>query len=492
MNDFNSQIKKLGDSTMFHMSLGSKELFHSNFLHWISIINWDVFLKIMHNLSDTNKFWWEDVRDSNNNTYHPHYNNIEVRREYHNFDLSIYILDSEKPAKESKKTNDGGSTDKEKINTKGERMVQKWIPVLILENKMKSLPYEEQLERYSQKAFAEWCTSEKVRMEAKNNPDNVLKNKYSMTFVLLSLMEPSLKNYIFKSKKASLRPKYTLKLTNEWKHKTYDYMLKSIRDNCQEFDEKLNKPIVEDYCEFVDALCNLAKCYWKIVPDNSYRSQIFPWDRDNPFENRIEEIEEYKRLRIHDIHEKLLYDQLLSMLEHQLEIEGYRDCVRRLSRESVQEQIDKEEKDKVRLFTNSSYAHGVGIFEVQYILSKSFRPKKKELFKLIIQIQGDRYCHMVVYDDIVDAKTKSINMIELNSAWEQNLKPQQGTIDKYISLPNRNNCTDKVFGNNLNKEYGKYGDNLIYQYVEIPSRATIQDVINAIVEDIKKITKWFK
>ena len=99
---------------------------------------------------------------------------------------------------------------------------------------------------------------------------------------------------------------------------------------------------------------------------------------------------------------------------------------------------------------------------------------------------------MVVYDDIVDAKTKSINMIELNSAWEQNLKPQQGTIDKYISLPNRNNCTDKVFGNNLNKEYGKYGDNLIYQYVEIPSRATIQDVINAIVEDIKKITKWFK
>ena len=486
---FNNLIENLGKSTMFHMSLGSKELFHSNFLHWISITNWDAFLKIMHDLSDTNRFWWEDIRDCYNNNYHPKHNNIEVRREYHNFDLSIYILDSEKPAKESKKTNGEGSTDEISINTKGESMVRKWIPVLILENKMKSLPYEEQLERYSQKAFSEWCTSEKVRMEAKNIPDNVLENKYNISFVLLSLMEPTLKNYIFKSKKSSLRPKYTLKLTSEWKHKTYDYMLKSIRNYCKEFDEKLNKPIVEDYCEFVDALCNLAKCYWKIIPDNSYRSQIFPWDKDNPFKSKIEEIEEYKRLRIHDIHEKLLYDQLLSMLEHKLKDEEYR--VRRLSKESVQEQVDTE--DKVRIFTNSNYAHGVGIFEVQYILSKSFRPipNKKELFKLIIQVQGQRYCHMVVYDNIVNEE-KSLNMDVLEKVWDDNLRSIQGTIDKYISIEKSNNSPDKILGINLSEGYRKYGENLIYQYVDIPSKATVQDVIDAIVEDIIKIKRWFK
>ena len=194
-------------------------------------------------------------------------------------------------------------------------------------------------------------------------------------------------------------------------------------------------------------------------------------------------------LRIHDIHEKLLYDQLLSMLEHKLKDEEYR--VRRLSKESVQEQVDTE--DKVRIFTNSNYAHGVGIFEVQYILSKSFRPipNKKELFKLIIQVQGQRYCHMVVYDNIVNEE-KSLNMDVLEKVWDDNLRSIQGTIDKYISIEKSNNSPDKILGINLSEGYRKYGENLIYQYVDIPSKATVQDVIDAIVEDIIKIKRWFK
>ena len=104
-----ASLKTLQDSTMFHMSLGSKELFHSNFLHWISIVNWNAFLNIMHGLTDVEKFWWEDK-------YCPDKNNLEVRRESQNFDLSIYILIEEKEEK------------------------QKWIPVLVLENKVKSIP----------------------------------------------------------------------------------------------------------------------------------------------------------------------------------------------------------------------------------------------------------------------------------------------------------------------------------------------------------------
>ena len=112
-------VRNLEGSTMFHMSLGSKELFHSNFLHWISIINWDVFLMIMHGLADVKRFWWED-------SYCLDKNNLEVRRESQSFDLSIYILIEE---------------------TTGEKK-QKWIPVLVLENKVKSIPYKEQLRIY--------------------------------------------------------------------------------------------------------------------------------------------------------------------------------------------------------------------------------------------------------------------------------------------------------------------------------------------------------
>jgi hypothetical protein len=359
---------------------------------------------------------------------------------------------------------------------------------------MKSLPYKEQLERYTQKAFEEWCTGEIIRKEAKKcQNNNEFVSKGGITFILLSLMKPNLDKYTFTKNKPFQRSKYKLTLTGEWVYKTYQELLVSLNNYCKKFKEELDKLIVDDYCEFVSSLCELANNYWIIRSNESYRLQIFPWELDNikDAEGKRKEIKEYQHLRIHDIHEKLLYDQLLSMLEHELEIEGYRDRVRRLSRESFQEQIDTEEKEKVRLFTNSSYAHGVGIFEVQYILSKSFRPEKKELFKLIIQVQGDRYCHMVVYDNIVDAKNKSINMTVLNSAWEDNLKPQQGTIDKYISLPNSND-TDTVLEIKLNNKFGKYGENLIYQYAEIPPTATVQNVIDAIVNDINKITEWFK
>jgi hypothetical protein len=91
---------------MFHLSLGSKELFHSNFLYWLSIVDRDAFLSVMHGLAKVEKFWWEDSYSQDN---------IEVRRESRNFDLSIYV-----------KT----YTEKSK---KGEiREVETWIPVLVL------------------------------------------------------------------------------------------------------------------------------------------------------------------------------------------------------------------------------------------------------------------------------------------------------------------------------------------------------------------------
>lgn len=486
-------LKVLRNSTMFHMSLGSKELFHSNFLHWISIVNWDAFLQIMHEFAGLEKdevFWWEkeDVWDCHEKPYHPDNNNIEVRREFHNFDLSIYILDSEKEPDESPSQED---------DNLGENR-GKWIPVLILENKMKSLPYEEQLERYTQKAFDEWRTGEKIKTEARNSQNKELDNKYGITFILLSLMEPTLNKYVYPKEKGVKNPKYTLKLTNEWKHKTYKNLLTSIKKTNWDGKLQLDQDVVKDYCGFVEALYALASNYWTIKPNESYRLRIFPWNIDNNKDARDKrnEIEKYKKLRIHDIHEKLLYDQLLFLLESKLNNEGLSFC--RYSKENVQAQKDKDgdKSKRTRLFTNLSYAHGVGIFEVQYILSKEFKTKRKEdkeLLKIIIQVQGDRYCHMVVYDNIVKEecingkKQLSVNLDVLTSAWEDNLKEKQDTLAQYISI----NKSTPTFPWKTDANWGKYGDNLIYQYVEIPPSATIQAVIDAIVNDIKKIKGWF-
>lgn len=488
MNQTNCSYEKhlevLHNSTMFHMSLGSKELFHSNFLHWISIVNWGAFLQIMHDLADLKKdevFWWENVCDCHEKPYHPDNNNIEVRREFHNFDLSIYILDSEKEPDESPCSEDNNSEE-----NKG-----KWIPVLILENKMKSLPYKEQLERYTQKAFDEWRTGEKIKTEARNSQGKVLENKYGITFILLSLMKTTLDNYGFSKEKVSKKPKYTIKLTSEWKHKTYNELLKSIdrTKTMPGWDTKrsLDQFVVDDYRNFIEALYNLASNCWKIKPEGSYRLQISP---NREAKDKRNEIDKYKKLRIHDIHEKLLYDQLLSLLESKL------GTFCRYSKEAIQEQDKKDPKDQIRLFTNSSYAHGIGIFEVQYILSESFKNGQKELFKLIIQVQGDRYCHMVVYDNIVDdtdKKNLKVNTEVLKTVWKEQKclkKDISNSIGQYISISG-SAAKFPIDGQAIGSNPNKYGENLIYQWVEIPEDKSIIDVIDAIINDVYSIKGWF-
>jgi hypothetical protein len=367
---------------------------------------------------------------------------------------------------------------------------------------MKSLPYKEQLERYTQKAFDEWRTGEKIKTEARYSQVKVLENKYGITFILLSLMKTTLDNYGFSKEKVSKKPKYTIKLTSEWKHKTYNELLESIdrTKTMPGWDTKrsLDQPVVEDYCKFVGALYALASSFWKINPEESYRLQISPWGIENiDAKDKRNEIEEYKKLRIHDIHEKLLYDQLLSELEKNLQYEGLE--YRRFDQKTILAQ--NKENEPIRIYTNSGYAHGVGLFEVHYILSEDFKPigpNNKELFKLIIQVQGDRYCHMVVYDNIVDdtdKKNLKVNTLVLNTVWENQACLKQDIskpIEQYISISAKA-ANFPILGQAIgsNPSFGKYGKNLIYQWVEIPADKSINDVINAIINDVSSIRYWF-
>ena len=63
------------------------------------------------------------------------------------------------------------------------------------------------------------------------------------------------------------------------------------------------------------------------------------------------------------------------------------------------------------------------------------------------------------------------------------------TLGKYVSIDD--SYPDKVLGKELSQGYSRYGENLIYQYVIIPPTFKIQDVIDAIIGDIKKISEWF-
>ena len=102
-------INALNANPMFHMSLASKELFHSNFLYWLWKLDASKFLTLLDKLSECNDFS-RLTPDS-----------IEVKREYQHFDLCV---------------------------------LEKGHPnnvLLVIENKVKSIPYVEQLNAYTGK-----------------------------------------------------------------------------------------------------------------------------------------------------------------------------------------------------------------------------------------------------------------------------------------------------------------------------------------------------
>src|SRR5690554_3226488 len=102
-NNLLEVLEALEKSPIFHFSLSSKELFHSNFLYWLADAYPKQFGKIILPLLGLNK----DCTTIKN-----------IKREKGNIDLSFEFIDGES---------------------------------VYIENKVKSIPNENQLERYSKK-----------------------------------------------------------------------------------------------------------------------------------------------------------------------------------------------------------------------------------------------------------------------------------------------------------------------------------------------------
>lgn len=107
-------LDALNANPMFHMSLASKELFHSNFLYWLWKLDAKKFLTLLDKLSEDKSSECKDYFGKKDPK------TIEVKREYQHFDLCVL--------------------------EKGTNKV-----LLVIENKVKSIPYVEQLNEYTGK-----------------------------------------------------------------------------------------------------------------------------------------------------------------------------------------------------------------------------------------------------------------------------------------------------------------------------------------------------
>lgn len=252
MNAQTQQIlSKLKALPIFKLSLGSKELFHSNFLEFIwemedkkgNRISKEIFVNIIRELLNDPKF----LANCNLDDY-------ELSREKNNFDICLHSKDNDNDI------------------------------VLVLENKVKSIPSKAQLDAYV------------TKLQSKNKKKN--NSNQSPEYLLLSLAED------FADKKA---------ITNGrvWKIANYDNLKDAILKEKSNWQNGTGNEYVNDYCIFIELMHQLQS---KVL-DNFDNSGLF------------EDLIDYKSCRLHDLYIKLRCCKFIQLLEQELKNKGLPVCV---------------------------------------------------------------------------------------------------------------------------------------------------------------------
>ena len=240
-------IAELKKSPMFHLSLSSKELFHSNMLAWIAEDEdtKELFIKILKlfGIEDKAQDIAEGLRGEN-----PKY---MVLREYKNFDLCICekIKNWKWELANLKTENQEGITE-QTLNISNNKTTEtkiedeEFIPgqiLLILENKFKSIPYKAQLKEYETK----------VKELNKEGYKNLVKS----TYIEKCKRDPG-------SKRVETLKKELIAINAQLEEDIPEthFVLLSLAENIYEFEGDNNK-----------------SSKWKKVGYNEYAQELLTW-----------------------------------------------------------------------------------------------------------------------------------------------------------------------------------------------------------------------
>lgn len=299
---------------------------------------------------------------------------------------------------------------------------------IIVENKVKSLPDLMQLRRYEQ---------------VYDGHDG------GCTYAVLSLV------------KDFPGHKY-LNENTRWQLHHYDELAKLIRECCPD-DVILteHRHYIHDYCQFVENLSKLAEG-WSVNEQTAFLS---------PCENLYE-------LRLNDIYEKVRYAQTAALLAERLkpaldnmDSEEERvvfgmsntDVILRRGREDADEILAfygcPEAKPFGQVFISSGMSHGVGLVEAKIKIADDCC--------LVIQVQGNHYCHAIERENIFE-RTKKLSMLQImfmNFGFG-GLKERLAEADSEI-------C--------------HYKTGFVYRWQKVLPSHTVADIIDAMSTDIIEI-----
>lgn len=498
----------LKESPMFQLSLASKELFHSNFLAWIGSWEGDKgpehpFRQLMNKLGASHAverdLWGKDWY---------------VAREYKNFDLCV--LDSIPEDFESEDSDDSEENGKKQPHV-----------LLVLENKVKSIPNIEQLHEYQDKIIDinfdwiknpdlnnlkyKWQFNEKEAQkhkdQIKDDPDNYVANNKKTAIVFLKNKKT---DFLLLSMSETFPDRGIVDGERIWCYNSYSKYSQSLDDLCNGLKLSLSKCIINDYNLQLKSLLELHKD-WTLDDDFLKKSFLY-YEKKND-EGRIYRFDYplLKRLRIHDLFQKQRYAKMCSILKEKIETNIIKnsnlECVSRLD-------LAKDSLEN-KVFVGFNFLHGEPLLDIWL---------GTEDFVYTIQIQGDSYEHGIqkkldggknkgenskklwnlIWDE-ENAIAKSVNGWNWICPFKDDLFGEDGKIISEDNGKNyfpiiHNSIFDSIFENqciypqNPRKRdfpFLKYemdtGVTFIYQYRKISDSASVDAVLDYIVADLKSL-----
>ena len=320
-----NELEELYKNPMFRISLGSKELFHSNFLAFL----WDcdkqakkAFLNMINDLlPEGKKINVNELLGKEG---------LTIYREKENLDFCICHTENNKDCID-----------------------------IIIENKVKSIPYIEQLNEYRQTAA---------------KPQD--KDSTAVTYILLTLATE------FPNKEA---------IERDWNIITYDQLVKAIKQYYHKNNiEPRLQQYVADYTDFIDKLSAL---------------QIVDKFNDEPFHNPAI-IEAYHKKKLSDLYLKQRGSYFICMLLKKI-TEAQKN--NRLGKIDIKQGAKSQASGK-NVVDNSKNA-------IIYLASGMNRGKstitihiypKDSTSSYALQIEGNQYRHMFIQSGLIAKRNEEI------------------------------------------------------------------------------------
>lgn len=416
MTQSETLLKKLGDMPIFRLSLGSKELFHSNFLEFLWDVDRSFFIDVIRTMLNDTSFLTLAPSD------------YYLSREKENFDICIYHV-------EQKQT-------KNKVQVRD-------VYDLIIENKVKSIPYKEQLIKYVERV-------EKKRVPQDPEP------KYLLLSLAESFPDKNQNNevdvhYEIKDKQGRIK-----KAGNTaWTVVSYDTLGQSIFQQSKAIYNAKAVSYIADYLGFITNLHDLQKAILNTMAG----------------ETLFKEYDLFKQYRLHDLYIKLRCTSFMMQLKDRLLKKNIPVDILAANR--------VREKDKSGQYINKASVYlNVNVFNAVGQVGALVWKGKGDIYEVVIQ--GGQFRHGISPERKAMGRGKRA---KLDNMWARHMNSPKSR-DFLTRILSQNPEPSK---NPKGKKgpYCEYDDAYVYRYVRC-DQMTVNDLLDAMTMDIVKTATVLK